>query len=137
MSYTVKYSIQFLKDFDHFPEDQVLKIAKFASVFQQHGLADQTKFEGRVSPSWMNLPTNHPDYQYTLSRHLWHYHIGIPQYSGMQQWNRTSDWVLHFQWPQRGPTVWLVDVYAHHTSSGAFYLPPPTALADQEETDPS
>ena len=48
---------------------------------------------------------------------------GIPVYNVVHGKYKTSDWVLHFQWPGQGDAINLVDVYAHYTSTGAFYLP--------------
>lgn len=135
MNFIVKYKLQFAAEFNRFPHDQQSAVVKFLAQYQQHGLADQTKFPGRISPSWQNLPINHPNYIYTKTHDLWHYHLGIPDYDGRQNWGKTSDWLLHFQWPDQGNVISLVDVYTHHNYQKQFYLPPLSALEDSPEPD--
>lgn len=130
MTYTVSFTVQFAREFQVFPVYQQTAITSFITTYQAHGLDNQTKFQGRVSPSWHNLPPNHPDYQYAYANDLWHYHLGLPEYNGSQQWGRVSDWLLHFQWKERGPHISLVDVYHHYRSDGTFYLPPATSLQE-------
>lgn len=130
MTYTVSFKLQFAKEFAVFPTDQQTAVAEFIEIYQEHGLANQTKYPGRVSPSWHGLPTNHPNYQYTQSNELWHYHVGLPKYAGQAAWGRVSDWVLHFQWPARGSHISLVDLYQHYMRDGSFYLPSPASLEE-------
>lgn len=131
MKYTVEFSESFAKEFTRVPQEHQDAVLDFVVIYQGHGLNDQTKYPGRVSPSWHNLPVNHPNYAYTKQQHLWHYHVGLPDYAGAQLWGKTSDWVLHFQWPDRGPTVALVDLYQHYTWDNKFYLPPKSALSEE------
>lgn len=131
MTFTVSFKLQFAKEFAVFAPDQQMAVASFVSTYQSHGLDDQTKFPGRISPSWHNLPTNHPNHKYTLENELWHYHVGLPMYSGSGQWGRVSDWLLHFQWPGRGPHISLVDLYQHYRADRSFYLPNVGRLEDQ------
>lgn len=135
MSYFVKFKQRFAIEFQRFLPDQKQAIGQFLYTYQEHGLADQTKYQGRISPSWMNVPTNHPNHVYAKDNHLWHYHVGLPSYSGSGTWGQTSDWVLHFQWPDKGPVIQLVDLYTHHTSDKLFYLPSEAYLEDTSEPD--
>lgn len=130
MTYTVSFKLQFSREFAIYPADQQDAITSFISTYQAHGLGNHTKFTGRISPSWHGLPTNHPNYAYAQDNALWHYHLGLPKYSGASQWGQVSDWLLHFQWPDCGPHIDLVDVYQHYRQDGSFYLPPPSSLEE-------
>jgi hypothetical protein len=134
MTFTVGFKRKFAFEYEQrLGKADRTAINVFIATFVQHGLADQTRYVGRVSPSWMNIPTDHPNYKYAQENHLWHYHIGIPKYQGAQAWGKTSDWILHFQWQDRGDRVELVDLYAHHDQDGKFRLP----TADYLEDDPA
>lgn len=128
MTFTVEYSEKFSEEFVRFPEDQQLKVAAFALLFQTHGLGDFSKYEGKITPSWQGLAPSDQAYVYASSNSLWHYHIGHPAYTQSIGPYKTSDWVLHFQWVGKGPKITLVDMYAHYTTKGDFYLPPPSYL---------
>ena len=138
MTFTVSFNLQFALEYPRYPKQEQDAINLFIATFMQWGLGDQTKYPGRISPSWHNLPTNHPNYQYAFDNALWHYHVGLPSYTGTQSFNKTSDWVLHFQWFNRGDHIDIVDFYQHYTATGAFYIPPQQNLAPQPDapTDP-
>lgn len=125
MSYTVVFLPEFARQFANFPEDHQNKVLDFIELYEQFGFSDFTKYEGKIAPSWTSGSEN---YQYAKSNDLWHYHIGIPVYNQLHQKYKTSDTVLHFQWPGRGKEIKLVDMYDHYTSAGKFYLPPATYL---------
>lgn len=128
MTFSVGYSDQFLAEWGNFQEDQREHVGVFIEIVQTHGLADQTKLPGRISPSWHRLPPNDPQAVYAKANSLWHYHIGLPGYSGTQSWGKTSDWLLHFQWANGSTHVDLVDLYTHHNWRGQFYMPGPDSL---------
>lgn len=136
MKYTIDFSDSFALEFSRVKGDQQYAVTAFVQIYQTHGLVDQTKFTGRLSPSWHNLPKNHPNYVYTTKQHLWHYHLGLPTYTGSQYWGQTSDWLLHFQWPDGGNHISLVDMYQHWTWDRKFYLPPVSALAKNYDEEP-
>lgn len=128
MLYTVSFNIKFAEEYARIPPREQTAIANFISTFEAYGLGDQTRFPGRLSPSWHGLPPNDLNAMYTQEYCLWHYHIGLPEYSGEAIWGRTSDWLLHFQWVQNSSHVNLVDLYQHHRRDGSFYLPPADRL---------
>jgi hypothetical protein len=83
----------------------------------------------KLPPSWSGLEQSNPNYDYTRNNNLWHYHIGLPNYVAVHGQYKTSDMVLHFQWPNKGDFINLVDMYYHYKASdGTFYLPPPSYL---------
>lgn len=131
MTYTVSYQLQFRQELQRMPRPEQMAVATFITTYQTYGLGNQTKLVGRLSPSWHGLPINHPNYQFARKFDLWHYHIGLPYYSGRQEWDRVSDWLLHFQWVGRGDHISLVDLYQHHRDDGSFYLPAASRLEDQ------
>jgi hypothetical protein len=88
-----------------------------------HGLSDFTKYTGKITPSWSGLHCTDPIYQYAKNNDLWHYHIGIPKYVSNHNKYKTSDWVLHFQWPDKGNRITLVDICYHYKSDGTFHMP--------------
>ena len=137
MTFTVSFNLQFGLEYQRYPKQERDAVNSFVVLYMQHGLGDQTKYPGRITPSWLNLPTNDPNYQFAIDNALWHYHVGVPTYSGVQAFNRTSDWVLHFQWFNRGSHIDLADLYQHYTVSGAFYLPPSQNLVGAPVASPA
>lgn len=126
-TYVVHFNYDFAVELSRVPKDQQLAVGTFVSTFQSCGLVDQTKYPGRISPSWLNAGQGNSEY---AQRHeLWHYHLGLPEYAGAAGWGKTSDWLLHFQWRDRGSEITLLDMYHHYTSNGNFYLPPEKRLA--------
>ena len=128
MSFSWSLNAKLAGEFNNFPQDQKEKVGDFLVVFGEHGLDDFTKYVGKIAPSWSGLDETDPSYAYAQANHLWHYHIGIPTYTSVHPKYKTSDMVLHFQWPNRGSHINLADVYYHHKSDGEFYLPPPAYL---------
>ncbi|NMT51012.1 hypothetical protein, partial [Vibrio parahaemolyticus] len=96
--FTWSRSKAFAKDFENFPTKDQDKILDFLDIFEEYGLADFTKYEGKITPSWKGESISSEDYQYAKDNHLWHYHIGIPDFVERHDTYKTSDWVLHFQW---------------------------------------
>lgn len=127
-NYQVSFLPAFQREFKNFPVDQQDKVLDFIETYEEYGLTDFSKYEGKISPSWRGLETTDPNYTYTRSNHLWHYHIGIPTYKSVHSTYKTSDMVLHFQWPNKGEKINLVDMYYHYTNGGDFYLPTPQYL---------
>lgn len=135
MAYTVDFKKRFAIEFARFPQDQQLAIADFILLYQQNGLhsSQWNKYPGKIAPSWKGLEVSHPNYAYARSNHLWHYHIGLPDYKQSPYGDyKTSDWLLHFQWANQGQHISLVDAYCHHTSDKTFYMPNPDRLIDKD-----
>lgn len=118
----------FAVEFANFPQDQQDAILDFTDIFEKHGLADFSKYPGKITYSWKGLQAGSAEFVYAQSNDLWHYHVGIPHYNHVHPKYATSDWVLHFQWQQQGTHVNLVDIFQHYTSTGKFYMPPPPYL---------
>lgn len=129
MTYSVTFKTQFAVEFANYPAKQQTAVLTFAQIFQQHGLADFTLYDGKITPSWSGLNPGDADYAYTYGSDLWHYHLGIPYYKQVHGKYKTSDVVLHFQWANRGKHIALVDVYDHYRADGTFYLPPASYLS--------
>jgi hypothetical protein len=127
MTFTVGVGPQWRKEWPNYLADQRLKVQIFVQTFQTYGL-NQTKFPGRISPSWMSLAKGTPAYDYTTKNWLWHYHIGLPHYTPAMGGD-VSDWVLHFQWVHpNGKHLDLIELSTHQVM-GKFYLPPATSMA--------
>ncbi|MCU8163973.1 hypothetical protein M2H13_22855 [Vibrio vulnificus] len=126
--FEVYYKPQFKKEFENFPKKQQDKILDFTDIFEEYGLSDFTRYEGKISPSWAGVNISEEDYNYTYNNHLWHYHIGLPDYKQKHGKYKTSDIVLHFQWEGRGNIINLIDLYNHYKLDGSFYLPPKNYL---------
>lgn len=122
MKYTWKFSDLFAKEFSNFPVDQQDSIVDFIATYQDEGLSDFSKYEGKISPSWHGNGSEE-DKQYAKDNHLWHYHVGIPDYQQVHNTYKTSDYVLHFQWKFKGNHIALVDLCYHYRSDGSFYIP--------------
>lgn len=129
MSYSFKFSTQFAVEYARFPKDQQDKVDDFTDTFLNFGLGDFSKYPGKITYSWRGLDPSSAEFGYANSNELWHYHVGIPTYRQAPDVPyKTSDWVLHFQWPGKGSSITVVDLYSHYKWSGEFYLPPATAL---------
>lgn len=135
MNYTVGLGRQFSVELSRLQEDQQDAVYDFIAIFQMCGLGDQTKYPGRISPSWHGLATNHPNYVYASTYSLWHYHAGLPTYHGTQPWGKTSDWLVHFQWVGQGSHINLVDFYTHHNAAKQFYIPTVDRLQTESSTE--
>ena len=131
-TYTTSFSLEFATNFARFPVADQLKIAAFQTQFESYGFTQFSNYPGKISMSWGGLSPNDPVYTFTYGNDLWHYHIGIPKFQQSVSGKYfTSDWLLHFQWPNwknNGPHIHLVDLLPHNGSSGSFNLPLPTAL---------
>lgn len=92
----VIYGDKFKSHLKHFPAIDQLKIKKFVEHIEQYGFEGLT---GRNKSS-DNVPTTHPNWRervkYVQDNQLWHYHIGIPNYSSSEQGDYTSEYVLHY-----------------------------------------
>ena len=133
MAYSWRFGAKFATEFANFPKNQQDAILDFTDIFEKYGLSDFAKYPGKISPSWSGAAVGSAEYTFAFSNELRHYHIGIPQYNYVHSKYATSDWVLHFQWPSRGPTISVIDVYAHYTSAGQFYLPTAQYLDDSDK----
>lgn len=127
MTFTVGVGPQWKKEWPHYQPDQKYQVQLFIHTFQQHGL-DPTKFQGRISPSWMNLLKGSQAYNYTTTNWLWHYHIGLPSYTKSVVGDYVSDWLLHFQWVNHSRHIDLIELSTHQVN-GKFYLPSQSSLA--------
>lgn len=132
MSFSWNLKPKFAAEFSRLQPDQQDKIFDFTVIYEAHGLTDFSRFPGKITPSWNNLDKSDPAFQYTYSNCLWHYHVGLPEYKpSISGQYLTSDWVLHFQWLNKGAHISLVDLYAHLNSDGKFWLPKPDYLLDE------
>jgi len=122
MPFTYAFKKRFALEFVNFPVEQQDKILDFAATFEMYGLSDFSKYVGKITPSWAGN-ADPAAYHFALQNELWHYHIGLPTYVTNHPKFKTSDWVLHFQWKNRGDHIDLLDVYSHYKSDGTFYLP--------------
>jgi hypothetical protein len=131
MAYTYSFKQKFAAEFANFPIDQQDKIFDFLDTYEKYGLVDFSNYVGKITPSWKGALPGGADYNYALTNYLWHYHIGLPYYAATAHGQyKTSDWVLHFQWPKQGDHIFLVDLYSHYTRTGQFYLPSADYLTD-------
>jgi hypothetical protein len=126
MTFTVGVGPQWRKEWPNYQLDQKHQVGVFIQTFQTYGL-DQTRFQGRISPSWMNLKTGSVPYIYATTNWLWHYHIGLPKYNKAMGGD-VSDWVLHFQWVRPSDHVDLIELSPHQVAR-KFFIPDPSSLA--------
>ncbi|MBM2883908.1 hypothetical protein JFK97_05850 [Chromobacterium phragmitis] len=123
MAYFVEYGKKFALEFSRYPDYQQDKILDFVDTYERFGLGNFNNYPGKISKSWSGLMSHDPLHAYAVANSLWHYHIGLPDYKSVHQKYQTSDWVLHFKWPNMKNTIVLVDVCYHYRSDGSFYLP--------------
>lgn len=118
-----EYSHRFAIEFENYTLDQQTAVLKFLDIFEQYGLKDFSVYQGKFSPSWKGLDPNSDKFKYAFKNKLWHYHIGLPEYTKSQFFEyHTSDWVLHFI-KFSDDYIVLVDLYQHYTIDGVFYIP--------------
>ena len=117
----VNLSPTFKSYLKNYPKSDQLKIANFISHVQKHGL---TNLEGRNKSS-DNVPTDDPNWLNKVKQakmyNLWHYHIGIPDYSGIFG-DKTSEYVLHYRLDETSNCITIVYMSPH----------PPFELPDKE-----
>lgn len=136
--FEVEYSDEFAKQFDNFPEEQQDKVLDFTDIYEEFGLADFSKYPGKITPSWKNLPIESKDYDYTKSNNLWHYHMGDPEHPeyivSISGKYKTCDRLLHFM-RESDTTIVLVDVLDHYKDKAKtiFWLPAPSQLVKTED----
>jgi hypothetical protein len=128
MTYSTSFKKQFTIEFSRFPTDQQDKVLEFTETFEEHGLSDFNMYPGKISPSWGGNATPAAA-AFAQANDMWHYHVGVPSYTQVHGKYKTSDWVLHFQWINRGQHVDILDLYSHYRYDGSFYLPGAGALA--------
>jgi hypothetical protein len=137
MTFTVEASPLWKKEWPNYLPKQREGVEAFLAVYLIHGLHDQRRYPGRLSPSWHGLPPNDPQHVHAQSSSLWHYHIGYPAYSGgyssPRLWGQTSDDLMHFQWV--GDHIKLIELSAHRVR-GRFYLPSAQSIADPAVSAP-
>lgn len=121
--FTVSFNKLFAKAFAGFDDKAQDCVLDFVEQFERCGLADFSMFEGKISPSWSNLATDDPKFIYAKENDLWHYHVGLPEYTQRHDKYKTSDWVLHFQWKVGGKEIHIADMCYHYTREGEFYVP--------------
>ena len=124
MSYTWEFGKLFAVEFNNYPENQQDKILDFIDIYEENGLSDFSKFQGKISPSWLKIDKTTSIYDFTYSNSLWYYHIGLPDYIKSKYNNYlTSDMILHFQWKNNSNHIRILDITWHYKYSGEFWLP--------------
>jgi hypothetical protein len=124
LSYTWEFGKQFAVEFNNYPENQQDKILDFTDIYEENGLSDFSKFQGKISPSWRGIDKTNPIYDFTYSNSLWHYHVGLPDYIKSKYNNYlTSDMILHFQWKNNSNHIRVLDITWHYKRNGEFWLP--------------
>lgn len=124
MSYSWEFGKQFAVQFGRYPEDQQDKILDFTDIYEEYGLKDFSKYQGKIAPSWRGIDKTDPIYDFTYSNNLWHYHIGMPDYVKSKYNNySTSDMILHFQRKDHIKHIRLLDITWHYKANGEFWLP--------------
>ncbi|UNU73302.1 hypothetical protein LU293_09605 [Moraxella nasovis] len=106
----VSYTNHFLNILDKLSDDDLTKIATFVKHIEAYGLVGLI---GRNKSS-DNVPRHKytwlDDVRFAQQHHLWHYHIGIPEYVG-EYGDCTSKYVLHYQ--RYDDYIVLVDLDYH------------------------
>lgn len=127
----ILFGDEFTKEYPNFPANLQNAIVDFVTLVGEYGFYRATfhQYKGKISPSWRNLDPTNPNYTYTHTQKLWHYHIGIPVYR-LSKTGRyhTSDMVLHFIWDNNKDKITIVDCTEHYCFDGSFWLPAPQYL---------
>jgi len=96
--YTVHMGGLFVTEYANFPPEDQGKINSFIERYQKSGFDELL---GKNVPS-CNVPHDDREFvkkvKYAQKHKLWHYHIGIPDYSLSEcKTYKTSEYVLHYQ----------------------------------------
>lgn len=128
--FTWSFNKQFATEFKRLKTEQQDCILDFTDLLELHGIhsGQYSKFPGKLSVSWRGLDASHPNFVYAQTNHLWHYHVGFPEYTESPGGFLTSQWLLHFQFKQGTTHVHIADLYTHENRDGKFYLPSETYL---------
>lgn len=103
---------RFAKEFSNFPETDKRLINRFIFHLQNNGFNGLEGINKRSDDVRKDDPLFAQKVQYAQTHHLWHYHIGIPEYNLNKPFGkRTSEYVLHYQ--LLGSTVRIVDYSSH------------------------
>ncbi|MFB2538231.1 MULTISPECIES: hypothetical protein [unclassified Acinetobacter] len=92
----VSTSNDFKHKFPNYPKADKEKILAFINHVKQHCLDG---LQGRNKAS-DNVPFDHPNWServaFAQKYHLWHYHIGIPNYTTASNGEQVSQYILHY-----------------------------------------
>lgn len=93
----VTFGENFTRYYFNFPKSDQAKIREFITHVETYGL---TQLKGRNKSS-DNVPTNDPNWTnkvaYAQKHKLWHFHIGIPDYTLSEKGDYVSEYILHYQ----------------------------------------
>jgi hypothetical protein len=70
LSYTWEFGKQFAVEFGNYPENQQDKILDFTDIYEEFGLSDFSKYQGKISPSWRGIEKTDPIYDFTYSNNF-------------------------------------------------------------------
>lgn len=111
-NFQIDYGILFRKEFRNFPEQDQDAIVAFVEHILSFGFNGLEGINKRSDDVRKDDPLFAQKVQYAQTHHLWHYHIGIPEYNLNKPFGkRTSEYVLHYQ--LLGLTVRIVDYSSH------------------------
>lgn len=110
--FSVSFGEKFLQEFKCFPKADQKKIIQFVDYVRKHGFVG---LEGRNKSS-INVLSTDPEFlakvSYAREHNLWHYHIGIPEYTPDTPFgDRTSEWVLHYI--RTDDTIKIIELGSH------------------------
>lgn len=112
LTMVVDFGELFRKEFNNYLEADQQKIFAFVKHVREFGLEN---LEGRNKPS-SNVDTNDPNFlnkvRYATDNKLYHYHIGIPNYTLSPKGDKTSKYVLHYVLVDVN-TIKIVDMSEH------------------------
>lgn len=124
MSFVVHWGKLFAQEYANLPLEQQEKVDDFIDLFERHGINGYLReYPGKMVNSWDPVPTSDKQYYHARSNHLWHYHIGLPEYKqrGQAPYMTSRD-LLHFSWPHKKNEIVLVCLAPHYVD-GKFFMP--------------
>lgn len=129
MKYTFTFRKRFAEEFDNLDKSQEDAILGFLVIYEDHGLVNLSKYQGKISHSWASKGIPKVDFRYAKKNSLWHVHVGLPYYRKSSKGDYlTSDVVLHFQWIDKGTHIQIVKLTPHYHPNRRFQLPDHTYL---------
>ncbi|KAA6209757.1 hypothetical protein ACLQ90_02175 [Avibacterium paragallinarum] len=110
--FKISFGRLFLKEFQHFPEEDKDKIAAFVAHIKENGFIALEGLNKKSNDVDKNDPKFLEKVSYANTHNLWHYHIGIKQYNTRKTYGeRTSEYVLHYQ--LLGDEIRIIDYSPH------------------------
>ncbi|OPH38506.1 hypothetical protein [Moraxella equi] len=106
----VNFSLYFLRLLDKLDEQNQDRVAEFINHVEQNGLYGLAGRNKSSAPQNPHTKKERANFNHAQKYCLWHYHIGIPNYTG-EFGDMISEYILHYQ--RFDDEIVIVDISSH------------------------